>query len=65
VLDPAGDPVPIPVTTGAADTLHTAITSGPLQPGDPVIIDEDSEEGRRLMERLLRLSHLTQTDGDR
>jgi HlyD family secretion protein len=63
VLDPAGKPVPIPVTTSTADTLHTAITSGPLQPGDPVIIGEDIQEGRRLMGRLLRLSDPTQASG--
>lgn len=63
VLDPAGEPLPTPVTTGSADTFNTAITSGPLQPGDLVIIGEYSEKERGLLERLLRPSHVTQTSG--
>jgi HlyD family secretion protein len=65
MLDAAGDPTPIPVTTGAADTLYTAITAGPLRPGDSVIIGEDDAEKRGLTGRLLRPSHITQPSGDR
>ena len=35
----AGEPEPVPVTTGASDGVHTVITGAALPPGTPVIVD--------------------------
>lgn len=39
ILDESGEPQPIPVRIGTADAHFSAILSGPLQPGDSVIVD--------------------------
>jgi HlyD family secretion protein len=46
VLDRNGQPLPVDVTTGIADSLSTEIVGGKLQEGDRVILGLDTTEGQ-------------------
>ena len=42
-LDPAGEPQPVAIRTGANDDRYSALLSGPLQEGDALITGENAD----------------------